>query len=186
MITEWNQFDSATELAEVANDGFARTFPESDAALPPEPAQRLAVVTCMDARLDPYRMLGLTPGDAHVIRNAGGIVTDDVIRSLILSHHALGTREVMVINHTCCGLLNLNDQKFRQQLTELTGRDAEDLHTFHGFADLERNVREQVQRVTDHPWLSQRLAVTGYTYDVKTGRLGRVPVDADTEEPVSS
>jgi carbonic anhydrase len=139
----------------------------------PRPRRRLVVVTCMDTRLDPYKTLGLAAGDAHIIRNAGGIVTEDVVRSLVLSSHVLGTRELMVINHTDCGLHHLCEQDLICDLERATGRSAVSPNVFLSFTDLEANVRRQVQRVRDHPWLGG-ICVRGFVYDVVTGKLHEV------------
>jgi carbonic anhydrase len=128
----------------------------------------------MDARQAIFDMLGLKPGDALIIRNAGGIVTDDVLRSLIVAHHLLSAREVMVINHTECGLLTFKDDEMRARLRQTTGSDAETPGHFHSFSDLEQNIRTQVQKVKSHPWLPTSLTARGFIYDVKTGRLSEV------------
>lgn len=141
----------------------------------PRPQRRLVVVTCMDTRLDPYKALGLAAGDAHILRNAGGIVTEDVIRSLVLSSHTLGTRELMLISHTDCGLLNLPEEKLVDELEQRTGSAAVSPGEFHAFADLEANVRRQVRRVRNHPWL-QHLTTRGFVYDVAAGKLHEVDV----------
>ncbi len=132
--------------------------------LPMPPGRRFAVVTCMDARLDPAKLLGLEEGDAHVIRNAGGLVTDDALRSLVISHHLLGTQEVLVIGHTGCGMLTFRDDEVQQRL----GTDI----AFHAFPDLEESVRSSVRRVRESPLLPD--AVAGFVYEVGTGRLRRV------------
>ncbi|MEX0741759.1 MAG: carbonic anhydrase [Phycisphaeraceae bacterium] len=139
----------------------------------PRPGRRLVIVTCMDTRLDPYKALGLAAGDAHILRNAGGIVTEDVIRSLVLSSHVLGTRELMVINHTNCGLCNLREENLVSELEDSTGRSAVSPAAFYSFSDLQANVRRQVRRVHDHPWLSA-LVARGFVYDVATGKLDEV------------
>jgi carbonic anhydrase len=125
----------------------------------------------MDARLDVFRALGLEPGDAHVIRNAGGVVTEDVLRSLIVSHHLAGTREVVVINHTDCALLTLKDDELAAGLIEATGRAPVVPVRFHGFADLATNVRRGMLAIRSHPWLPPTLTVRGFIFDVATGRL---------------
>jgi carbonic anhydrase len=156
-----------------ANKRYAENFQLGN--LPMPPARKLAVVACMDARLMPDQILGFKTGDAHVIRNAGGIVTDDVIRSLIISHHLLGTEEFIIINHTDCGMLTFKDEQLRSRLQEETGLAAPEPDHFHAFTDLEANVREQVQRVRSHPWIPDNIPVRGFIYDVKTGRLNEVP-----------
>jgi carbonic anhydrase len=160
---------SATDDALKANQKYASAFDRADLAV--APAKKLAVLACMDARLTVADVLGLNDGDAHVIRNAGGIATEDALRSLIVSHHLLGTREVIVINHTECGMLNLNDQDLLSHLEEKTGAVAS--VDFHTFQNLEDNVRLQVARINGHPYL-QDLPVRGFIYDVKTGKLHEV------------
>lgn len=139
--------------------------------LPVPPARKLAILTCMDARIDVFSALGLELGDAHVIRNAGGIATEDAIRSLIISHHLLGTREIMIINHTDCGMTTFKDDEFKDTLRNTTGKDAETPRLFHAFSNLRDNVREQLQRVRSHPWLPDDLIVRGFVYDVASGAL---------------
>jgi carbonic anhydrase len=142
-----------------ANERYAAEH--GDRTQPMPPARKLAVVTCMDARLDPARFLGLEEGDAHVIRNAGGIVTDDALRSLVISHHLLGTEEVLVIGHTDCGMLTFKDEDLQAQLdTEIV---------LHAFPDVEDRVRESVKAVSDSPLLPN--AVSGFVFEVETGRL---------------
>ena len=147
-----------------------------DCAGSPRPGQRLTILTCMDTRLDPYKALGLAAGDAHILRNAGGIVTDDVLRCLVLSSHVLGTRELMVINHTDCGLLNLAEDRLVDELEHATGRAAVSPAAFYGFSDLDANVRRQVRRVRDHPWLGE-LRTRGFVYEVAAGKLREVDVE---------
>ena len=151
-----------------------RTYQESfdKAELPLPPARGLAVVTCIDARIDPAKVLGLEEGDAHVIRNAGGLVTDDALRSLVISHQLLGTQEVMVIDHTDCGMLTFNDAEFEQKLEEETGRRPE--WSPRSFPDLETDVRDSVQRIKESPFIPKKDEVRGFIYDVKTGRLDEV------------
>jgi len=152
-----------------ANARFVEQFDEGDLPLPP--ARRLAVVACMDARLDPAAALGLDLGDAHVIRNAGGLATDDAIRSLVISQHLLGTDEVLVIEHTDCGMLTFEDEPVRRQIAEAQGVDA-DLPLLP-FPDLESNLRAQVERIREHAWIRE-VPVSGLIYDVATGHLRRV------------
>jgi carbonic anhydrase len=145
-----------------ANERYAQGFDKG--TLPMPPGRRFAVVTCMDARLDPAKFLGLAEGDAHVIRNAGGIVTDDALRSLVISHNLLGTEEVLVVGHTDCGMLTFRDDEVQERL----GTDIE----LHAFPDLEARVRESVRLVRESPLLPD--AVAGFVYDVGTGRLREV------------
>ena len=155
-----------------AGRAYARRFDRGDLRAPP--ARRLAVVACMDARITVEELLGLRAGDAHVIRNAGGVVTDDVLRSLIISHHLLGTREFMIIEHTDCGMLTFRDEELRARLERETGRPAEAPARFHAFQDLEANLVEQIARVRAHPWIPDGLPVRGFVYDVRTGQLTEV------------
>jgi carbonic anhydrase len=155
-----------------ANESYAQTF--NLGHLPNPPARNLVVVACMDARMDILQMLGLKPGDAHVIRNAGGIVTDDVLRSLIISHYLLFTREIMIINHTECGMVSFKDEELRARLRTVSGTDSIAPSHFHAFTDLEENVHHQMQKVKSHPWLPSHIPVRGFIYDVKTGRLREV------------
>jgi carbonic anhydrase len=142
--------------------------------LPMPPGRKLAVLACMDARLTIEPMLGLKTGDAHVIRNAGGIVTDDALRSLIISYYLLGTREFMIINHTDCGMLTFKDEDLLRRLEQESGTAAVSPTAFHAFSDVAANVRQQIQRLRSHPWLPQAVPVRGFVFDVKTGRLHEV------------
>ena len=155
-----------------ANESYTRDFELRQ--LPAPPARKLAILTCMDARLVPSRMLGLKPGDAHVIRNAGGVVTEDVLRSLIISRHLLGTEELMIINHTDCGMLKFRDEELRARLVQETGSVASVPVSFQAFTNLEENVLDQIRKVKSHPWLSNRVSIRGFVYDVKTGRVKEV------------
>jgi carbonic anhydrase len=153
-----------------ANRKYADSFTEGGLpGLPP--SRRLAVVACMDSRIDVSRMLGLELGAAHVIRNAGGIVTEDVLRSLIISHHLGGTEEFMIVNHTKCALLGCSDDVLVARVRRATGKQAEAPVRFHGFGDLEENVREQIRRLRSHAWLPETIPVRGFIYDVDTARL---------------
>jgi carbonic anhydrase len=166
---------SYTEEVLRANEEYARRF--QLAHLPVPPARKLAIVACMDARLSVEQALGLQTGDAHIIRNAGGIVTDDVLRSLIISHHLLGTQEFMIINHTGCGMLSFQDEELRIRLQEQTGAAAATPTQFHSFSNVVENVRQQVERVKSHPWIPPQIPVRGFVYDVRTGRLNEVGED---------
>src|SRR5215471_3380467 len=137
------------------------------------PARKLVILTCMDSRMDLEQLLGLRVGDAHMIRNAGGIATDDAIRSLILSTRLLGTRAIAVIQHTQCGLMSITDDEFRRRLSAETGQDASHL-TFHAFRDIDKSVAENVLRIRKDPFLPKQIQVRGYAYDVKTGALREV------------
>src|SRR3954468_19027118 len=168
---------SVTDDAIKANRAYAQNFTQGDLPLPP--ARKLAVVACMDARLIPDQILGLKTGDAHVIRNAGGVITEDALRSLIISHHLLGTQEFIIINHTDCGMLTFKDEELLDRLEEQTGASAASPVHFHAFGDLEANVRRQIQRVKSHPWIPDSIPVRGFIYDVKTGLLQEVALTAD-------
>ena len=154
-----------------ANERYAASF--NLGGLPMPPGKKLAVVVCMDARLMPDRFLGLDTGDAHVIRNAGGIVTDDALRSLIISHRLLGTNEFFVINHTDCGMLTFEDDQLRQKLKDETGTDATGMQ-FYAFKNLEQNVQAQVQKIKSSPFLPADIPVHGFIYQVEDGRLRQV------------
>ena len=136
------------------------------------PARHVAIVTCMDARIDPAAIFGLRPGEAHVLRNAGGIVTDDVLRSLVLSQRALGTREVLLMHHERCGVDGLDELTLREEIAGEAG--AEPSYGFEAFAGVEDAVRRAVARVREHPFLPHRDAVRGFVYEVTTGALREV------------
>lgn len=152
------------------NERYAAAFTKGD--LPAPPKKGVAVVACMDARLDPARALGLEEGDAHVIRNAGGVVTDDVIRSLVISQRLLGTREVMLIHHTDCGMLTFRDDDLKAQVERETG--IRPPFAFEAFEDLEEDVRQSIRRIKASPFIPYKDNVRGFIYDVKTGRLREV------------
>lgn len=139
---------------------------------PPQPSQQLAVITCMDCRIDLFDLMGLYVGDAHVLRNAGGIVTDDVERSLVLSQHLLGTKNIIVLQHTRCGLLGASDEEIDQLLEERTGQRPPWQH--RTFTDLEGSVRLSMKRLRDSLFVSTDGTVRGLIYDVDTGELRRV------------
>jgi carbonic anhydrase len=167
---------SVTDEVLQANEAYSRNF--NLGQLPIPPARKLAIVACMDARLSVEQFLGLKTGDAHVIRNAGGIVTEDAMRSLILSHHLLGTEEFIIINHTDCGMLLFKDAALRAQLQEKTGAMAPEPKHFYAFSDLEENVRRQIAKIEAHPWIPNHIGVRGFIYDVNTGRLQEVEAKA--------
>jgi len=167
---------SMTDEVLQANEAYARNF--NLGQLPMPPARKLAIVACMDARITVEQLLGLKTGDAHIIRNAGGIVTEDALRSLIISHHLLGTEEFIIINHTDCGMLTFKDAALRAQLQEKTGTLASEPKHFHAFGDLEENVRRQIERVQSHLWIPKHIRVRGFVYDVKTGRLQEIEAKA--------
>ena len=142
------------------------------------PAKKLAVVACMDARLDVHRVLGLQEGDAHVIRNAGGIVTDDVIRSLMLSQRLLGTREIVLLHHTECGLLNLQEDAVKREIESEVG--AAPPFALGSFADVEQDVRDSMQRIAASPFIPHKSNIRGFVYDVRTRSVHEVAANADS------
>jgi carbonic anhydrase len=160
---------SADELLD-NNRAYAARFDKADLAK--APARKLAVVTCMDARVDVHQILGLDAGDAHVIRNAGGVATEDAIRSLAISQRLLGTEEIFVIYHTDCGMVGFEDRDFRARLEDETGVRPE--WAAQGFPDPETGVRESVARIEASPFLPRRDSVRGFVYEVETGRLREV------------
>ena len=148
--------------------------PLADRHLDVRPSRRLAIVTCMDSRLDVFAALGLGDGEAHVLRNAGGVVTDDTIRSLAISQRKLGTREVMLIHHTDCGMQTLTDDSFRAELQEETG--VAPAFAIESFSDVDASVRQSILRVRRSDFVPHREAVRGFVYDVDTHRLREVEV----------
>jgi carbonic anhydrase len=154
------------------NEAYAETFDKADLPLPP--AKKVAVIACMDARLLPSKILGLEEGDAHVIRNAGGVVTDDEIRSLAISQHLLGTEEVVLVHHTDCGMLTFTDEQFAQRLEEETG--VRPSWSAESFDDLEQNVRDSITRIQASPFIPRKDKVRGFVYEVESGRLREVRV----------
>ena len=152
------------------NEKYANSFDKGE--LPMPPAKQIAIVTCMDARLSPYVMLGLSEGDAHVIRNAGGVITDDEIRSLMISQRLLGTREVMLIHHTDCGMLTFSDEELREQIQQEVGIKPH--FPLETFADLEEDVRQSIKRIEASPFIPHKDSVRGFIYEVETGRLREV------------
>ena len=155
-----------------ANEAYAQQFSLGDLPIPP--GRKLAVVACMDARVTVEELLGIKTGDAHIIRNAGGIVTEDALRSLVISHHLLGTQEFMIINHTDCGMLTFKDEELIDRLNSETGKPVVAPSHFHAFSNLEENVRLQVGKVKSHPWIPSSIPVRGFVFDVKSGRLKEV------------
>lgn len=166
---------SVTDEVLLANQQYAAKFNLGGLAMPP--ARKLAVLACMDARLTVEQFLGLKTGDAHIIRNAGGIATEDALRSLIISHHLLGTQEFMVINHTDCGMLTFEDAELLRKLEQETGTPAIAPVHFHAFTDVKNNVRQQVERIRNHPYIPRSIPVRGFVYDVKAGRLEEVATE---------
>lgn len=153
-----------------SNAKFAAAFHQGDLPIPPR--RQLAVVTCMDARMDVHSLLGLRLGDAHVIRNAGGVVTEDVIRSLVISQRLLKTKEIVLIHHTNCGLQMLQEDSFKSEIERDSGQRP--TFRFEAFQDLAANVRESMQRVRATPFVPHRDSVHGFIYDVQTGKLAEV------------
>ena len=152
------------------NDTYAATFDKGDLPLPP--GKKLAVLACMDARLSPYAVLGLKEGDAHVIRNAGGVVTDDAIRSLAISQRLLGTEEIILIHHTGCGMLTFSDDQFKRQIQDEVGLKPP--WAVEAFGDLDEDVRQSVARIKASPFIPKKDSVRGFVYDVRTGKLREV------------
>jgi carbonic anhydrase len=157
------------------NDRYARGLPAQH--LDVKPRRQLAVVTCMDSRIDVFAALGLGDGEAHILRNAGGVITDDVIRSLSISQRRLGTREVMLIHHTNCGMQTITDDGFRAELQEATG--VAPAFAIESFTDVDTAMRQSILRVRRSDFLLHRDAVRGFVYDVDTHRLREIQVDEE-------
>jgi carbonic anhydrase len=157
------------ELARNA-ESYAADFALGELPLPP--GRGIAIVACMDARLNPYGLLGLREGDAHVIRNAGGVVTDDEIRSLAISQRLLGTEEIMLIHHTDCGMLTFGDDEFRRQVQAETGVKPE--WAAETFEDIDEDVRQSIARIEASPFVPKKDNIRGFVYEVETGRLREV------------
>ncbi|SRR6266852_621305 len=156
------------------NQSYSGSFKKGDLPLPP--AKHVAVVACMDARLDVHKILGLQEGDAHVIRNAGGAVTDDTIRSLAISQRLLGTKEIVLIHHTDCGMLTFHDDDLKRKIEEETGiRPA---FALEAFGDLDKDVKQSIARIKASPFIPNKSSIRGFVYDVRTGRLNEVGVPA--------
>jgi len=152
------------------NSAYAAEFSAGDLPIPPK--DELAVVACMDARLDVLALLGLDKGDAHIIRNAGGVVTDDVIRSLMISQRLLGTREIMLVHHTDCGMLKFTDAELGKTIEEETGTRPD--FSIQSFSNLEENVRESIARIQASPFIPHKQVIRGFVYEVETGSLREV------------
>ncbi|HSK89684.1 MAG TPA: carbonic anhydrase [Euzebyales bacterium] len=161
---------SATDDLLNNNAAYAADFDRGDLPLPP--GKGLAVLACMDARLDPARILGISEGDAHVIRNAGGVVSDDAIRSLVISQRLLGTREIVLIHHTDCGMLTFRDDDVKDQIEADTGLRPS--FALEAFGDLHADVRQSIGRIQANPFVPHTDAVRGFVYDVATGKLDEV------------
>jgi carbonic anhydrase len=156
-----------------ANQSYVSSFTKGD--LPMPPARKVAVLACMDARLDPARVLGLEEGDAHVIRNAGGVASDDAIRSLVISQRLLGTKDIVLIHHTDCGMLTFRDDEVKDQI--LAGTGLRPSFALEAFADEEEDVRQSIRRIKANPFIPHRTSVRGFVYDVRTGQLNEVSAD---------
>ena len=161
---------SSTDELLANNDAHAGSFDK--AGLPMPPAKKVAVVACMDARLNVYAALGLQEGDAHVIRNAGGVVTDDAIRSLAVSQRLLGTEEIVLIHHTGCGMLSFTEEEFKTSIEEDTGIRPH--WAAEAFSDLDADVRQSIARIKASPFIPRQDAIRGFVYEVETGRLREV------------
>jgi carbonic anhydrase len=161
---------SATDEFLQNNQTYAAGFNKGD--LPMPPGRKVAVVACMDARLNVYGMLGLREGDAHVIRNAGGVITDDEIRSLAISQRLLGTEEIILIHHTDCGMLTFKDDDFKAAIEQETGIKPE--WAAEAFSDLDADVRQSIARIKASPFVPSKDSIRGFVYEVETGRLREV------------
>jgi carbonic anhydrase len=162
---------SATDELLANNERYAASFDK--AALAGRPARGVAVIACMDARVNVYGILGLTEGDAHVIRNAGGVVTDDAIRSLAISQRLLGTEEIVLIHHTDCGMLTFTDDEFKQSIHDEVGIKPD--WAVESFTDLDADVRQSIARIKASPFIPRKELIRGFIYEVETGRLREVP-----------
>lgn len=162
-----------TELDKIvdANKQYFHNFKHGNLSIPP--ARKLAVLACMDARLNVNEALGLKTGDAHIIRNAGGIATEDAIRSLIISRELLGTQEFVVINHTDCGMLTFTDNDLQKDLRQKYKSDASEIR-FYSFPNLEENVNNQINKIKSSPFFPPDIPIHGFIYDVKTGKIERI------------
>ena len=161
---------SATDDLLQNNEAYAASFDKGDLPLPP--GRKVAVVACMDARLNPYGLLGLEEGDAHVIRNAGGVVTDDEIRSLAISQRLLGTEEIILIHHTDCGMLTFTDDEFKRSVQDDVG--IKPTWAAETFADLDEDVRQSIARIKASPFIPRKDSVRGFVYEVESGRLREI------------
>lgn len=161
---------SSTDNFLVNNARYADSFEKGDLPIPP--ATRTAVVACMDARIETGRLLGLEEGDAHVIRNAGGVVTDDVLRSLVISQRLLGTEEIILIHHTDCGMVTFRDDDIKDQIESDTG--IRPSFALEAFPNVEEDVRQSIRRIRANPFIPVKDKIRGFVYDVKTGELNEV------------
>ncbi|MDQ6878735.1 MAG: carbonic anhydrase [Candidatus Dormibacteraeota bacterium] len=156
------------------NEAYAKSFAKGDLALPP--AKAIAVLACMDARLDVHKILGLHEGEAHVIRNAGGVATDDAIRSLVISQRLLGTNEIVLIHHTDCGMLTFKDDDVKAKIESEVG--IKPAFALEAFTNLEDDVKQSIARIKASPFIPNKTSVRGFVYDVKSGRLNEVQATA--------
>ena len=161
---------SVTDQLMANNEAYAASFDKGNLSMPP--GSKVAVIACMDARLNVYGILGLSEGEAHVIRNAGGVVTDDEIRSLSISQRLLGTEEIILIHHTDCGMLTFTDDEFKRSIEEDTGIKPE--WAAESFSDLDADVRQSIARIKASPFVPNKGSIRGFVYDVSTGRLREV------------
>ena len=161
---------SSTDHFLANNARYAESFDKGDLPIPP--AKRTAIVACMDARIDTGRLLGIDEGDAHVIRNAGGVVTDDVLRSLVISQRLLGTEEIILIHHTDCGMVTFTDDEVKSQIEADTG--IRPSFALEAFPDVDEDVRQSIRRIRANPFIPVKDKIRGFVYDVKTGRLNEV------------
>src|SRR5260370_33329602 len=163
---------SVTDELVRTNESYARKFDKGGLAMPP--ARHVAILACMDARLDVHKILGLDEGDAHVIRNAGGVATDDAIRSIVISQRLLGTKEIILIHHTDCGMLTFKDDEVKRQIESEVGiRPA---FALAAFPDLEEDVRQSIARIQASPFIPNKSSVRGFIYDVRSGKLDEVKI----------
>ncbi|HSP10683.1 MAG TPA: carbonic anhydrase [Candidatus Dormibacteraeota bacterium] len=167
---------SVTDELVQNNEAYSRSFTKGN--LPVPPAKHLAVLACMDARVDVHKILGLHDGEAHVIRNAGGVATDDAIRSLVISQRLLGTKEIVLIHHTECGMLTFKEDELKDQIEKETGIRPH--FALEAFTSLEGDVEQSIARIKASPFIPNKAYVRGFIYDVKTGRLREVKVTAAT------
>ena len=156
------------------NESYSKSFTKGDLAMPP--SKHLAVLACMDARLDVHKILGLQEGEAHVIRNAGGVATDDAIRSLVISQRLLGTKEIVLIHHTDCGMLTFTDDEVKAKIEKETGIKPH--FALESFNNLEKAVEQSIARIKASPFIPDKTHVRGFIYDVKSGRLNEVRTTA--------
>ena len=175
----YNKAMSVLEEVLRVNALFTKSYDPARATAPV--VRKLAIVACMDYRIPLEQAFGLKPGDAYIIRNAGGIVTEDVIRSLLVAHYRLGIEEILIVNHTACGMQTFRDEEIRGDIRRATGTDSIAPEQFHAFHNLEDNVRQQIQRIRSHPWIPAHILINGCIYDVHTGRLTPVPVQAESQ-----